>query len=99
MWLLHEAATKGRRGGPKPPSFHTGGSLTGPVEIVAQIQTHRPITWNDTFIGVSWGKRLMVTELGPGPNRSGFQPPDGQWAFLLCDSKPLPNCVFSGSYR
>lgn len=73
---------RGGEQGPRlPPS--TGGNLAGPVEIVAQIQTHRPITWNDTFIGVSWGKRLMVTELGPGPTRSGFQPPDGQWAFLL----------------
>lgn len=57
---------------------------------VAQIQTHSLIMWNDTFIGVSWGKRLMVTEPGPGPTRSGFQPQGGQWVLLLWSDAPPP---------
>lgn len=57
--LAGEGAPKGR-GGPEPCSFPTGRSPRvwprrepWAQRSVAQIQTHSPITWNDTFIGVS----------------------------------------------
>lgn len=54
--------------------------------------------WNDTFIGVSWGKRLMVTELGPGQPAQASSPEVGS-GHSCCGLKTLPHCIFSGSYR
>lgn len=34
---------------------------------------HSPVTWNDSFIDVSWGKRLIVTE----PRLDQLGPPAG----------------------
>ena len=71
------APPKVRREGPKPSSLHISRDACVLLRcnpwaqrFVAETQTHSPFLWNDTFIGVSWGNRLMITEPEPGPTGS-----------------------------
>lgn len=69
--LAGEVAPKGGEGpslAPSPlvgalrPGLGKNPGLRGPWHR----SKHSQITWNDTFIGVSWDKRLIVTERGLG---------------------------------
>ena len=77
LWPVREPPPKVRREGPKPSSLHISRDACVLLRcnpwaqrFVAETQTHSPFLWNDTFIGVSWGKRLMITEPEPGPTGS-----------------------------
>lgn len=90
LWLVHEAATKGRREGSSLPP--ASDRAPGPAEVRGTDPNTQAITWNDTFIGVSWGKRLIYRFGAHQPGQAG------QWALLLWP-EALPHCVLSGSYR
>ncbi|CAK7320236.1 hypothetical protein VULLAG_LOCUS22505 [Vulpes lagopus] len=92
-----EGAPRGRRG--KSPSL-TPSTLAGALGSSSGENPGLRGPWHRSkhtaqsrgmtlFIGVSWEKRLMVTEPGPGPTRLGSRP-QASSALLLWSEAPSP---------
>lgn len=96
-WSMRQPLRGGKAGAGLPPSTLAGalGSGSGPWHRSKHTGRSRGLTLSLVLVGVR-GQWLQSRGLGPPGQAAGPELGSGR---SRCGPKPLPHCIFSGSYR